>query len=74
YLRFFVEDDNKLEEVKKSYESGEMLTGELKKVLIDVLTPIVTEHQQRRAKVTEDLVDQFMSLRPLKFKSSPNQS
>ncbi|XP_014277826.1 tryptophan--tRNA ligase, cytoplasmic [Halyomorpha halys] len=74
YLRFFLEDDDKLEEIKKSYESGAMLTGELKKTLIDVLTPIVTEHQQRRAKVTEDLVDEFMSLRPLKFKHSPHQS
>jgi tryptophanyl-tRNA synthetase len=34
---FFLEDDDKLEEIKQKYEKGEMLTGEVKKILIEVL-------------------------------------
>jgi len=34
YLQFFLEDDAKLAEIKEKYSSGEMLTGEVKAVLI----------------------------------------
>merc|ERR1719168_122183 len=37
YLTFFLEDDDKLAQIKKDYTSGELLTGFLKKELIDVL-------------------------------------
>jgi tryptophanyl-tRNA synthetase len=30
YLRFFLEDDEKLEQIAKDYSSGKMLTGEVK--------------------------------------------
>ena len=45
-----------------------MLTGELKKELVAVLQKLVCEHQQRRAAVTDDIVKQFMTPRPLNFK------
>ena len=35
-LRFFLEDDAKLEEVRLAYSKGEMLTGEIKKLAIEV--------------------------------------
>lgn len=66
YLTFFLEDDARLEEIRKSYSSGEMLTGELKKELIDLLTPLVTNLQEKRKTVTDDVVQQFMTPRPLK--------
>ena len=44
-----------------------MLTGEVKAKLIDVLTPMVLEHQAARAKVTEETVALFMSERKLEF-------
>jgi tryptophanyl-tRNA synthetase len=66
YLTFFLEDDARLEEIRKSYSSGEMLTGELKKELIDLLTPLVTNLQEKRKTVTDDVVHQFMTPRPLK--------
>lgn len=44
-----------------------MLTGELKKELIDVLQKLVGEHQERRKTVTDDVVRQFMTPRPLNF-------
>ena len=43
-----------------------MLSGELKAELIDVLSALVKEHQERRAKVTDADVDAFMSTAPRK--------
>nr|CDS26036.1 tryptophanyl tRNA synthetase [Hymenolepis microstoma] len=65
YLRFFLEDDEKLEKIRKDYTAGELLTGDLKKELITLLTDIVKEHQQRRAAITEEQLNEFMTPRPL---------
>ncbi|VDN99493.1 unnamed protein product [Rodentolepis nana] len=65
YLRFFLEDDEKLEKIRKDYTAGELLTGDLKKELITLLTNIVTEHQKRRAAITEEELNEFMTPRPL---------
>jgi len=35
-LKFFLEDDAKLEEVRVAYKKGEMLTGEIKKLAVEV--------------------------------------
>ncbi|GBM56984.1 Tryptophan--tRNA ligase, cytoplasmic [Araneus ventricosus] len=69
YLRFFLEDDERLEKVRKDYTSGELLTGFLKNELIGILQKVVAEHQQRRKEITDDLVKQFMTPRKLKFNS-----
>lgn len=42
-----------------------MLTGEVKKILIKILVDKVESHQQERSKVTEDIVDAFMSVRDM---------
>ena len=68
YLRYLMDDDEKLEQIRQDYSSGKMLTGEIKAVLIAELQKIVKEHQERRAKITDDVVKQFMTPRPLKFK------
>ena len=47
------------------YSSGRMLSGEIKKELIDVITPLVLTHQKARAKVTAEMVRVFMTPRPL---------
>ncbi|ERL90416.1 tryptophan--tRNA ligase, cytoplasmic [Dendroctonus ponderosae] len=65
YLRFFLHDDEKLEEIKENYTSGKLLTGELKKFLIDVLTPVLTKHQEIRSQVTDDTLQTFMTPRKL---------
>uniref|UniRef100_A0A8C5LFX4 Tryptophan--tRNA ligase, cytoplasmic n=1 Tax=Jaculus jaculus TaxID=51337 RepID=A0A8C5LFX4_JACJA len=67
YLTFFLEDDDKLEQIRKDYTSGAMLTGELKKTLIEVLQPLIAEHQARRKEVTEEMVKEFMTPRQLSF-------
>lgn len=67
YLTFFLEDDEKLEQIRNDYTSGALLTGELKKILIETLTPIIVEHQQRRAKVTDNDLKLFMTPRKLNY-------
>lgn len=67
YLTFFLEDDDKLEQIRKDYTSGDMLTGELKKTLIEVLQPLIAEHQARRKEVTDEIVKEFMTPRKLSY-------
>lgn len=70
YLKFFLEDDAKLEELRKTYSSGELLTGFLKKELIEVLQKLVANHQEKRAQVTEDTIKSFMQPRKLNHRFS----
>jgi len=65
YLEFFESDDQILATVKQEYESGAMLTGELKKLLIEKLQGIVKEFQEQRKKVSDETLELFMSRRPL---------
>lgn len=66
-LRFFLSDDEQLENVRVAYSKGEMLSGEIKKLAIETLQPIVVEHQEQRKLVTEEILDQFMAIRKLNF-------
>jgi tryptophanyl-tRNA synthetase len=45
-----------------------LLTGELKKILIEVLQALVAQHQERRKEVTLDVVRLFMTPRQLSFR------
>ncbi|NIO44949.1 MAG: tryptophan--tRNA ligase, partial [Candidatus Aenigmarchaeota archaeon] len=62
WLRHFLEDDEQLADIKARYESGEMLTGELKKLCADVVTEMILEHQHKKAQVTEEVVNSFYSM------------
>lgn len=65
YLGFFLDDDAELEHIRKEYGAGRMLTGEVKKRLIEVLSELVERHRTARAAVTDEMVDAFMAVRPL---------
>ncbi|CAL9128156.1 unnamed protein product [Musa textilis] len=65
YLGFFLEDDAELDHIKKEYGAGRMLTGEIKKRLVEVLSELVERHRKARALVTDEVVDAFMAVRPL---------
>lgn len=67
YLRFFLEDDERLETIRQEYSSGKLLTGFLKKELITILQQVVAEHQKRKKTITDDSVREFMRMRELKF-------
>jgi len=99
WLRFFLKDDERLEEIRKvrippdvggkkrgkeqegrkhgtlafvsqGYTNGEILTGELKKELIDTLQRLVAAHQENRSKITDEDVKRFMVPRDLGFVSA----
>ncbi|GJQ81047.1 Aats-trp [Trypoxylus dichotomus] len=57
--------DERLEQIREGYTSGTLLTGELKKILIETVTPIVQQHQERRAKITDEELKLFMTPRKL---------
>ncbi|CAL1540045.1 unnamed protein product [Lymnaea stagnalis] len=67
YLTFFLEDDEKLEQIKEAYTTGKLLTSDLKKELITVLQKIVGDIQNRRKTVTDEQTHQFMTPRKLKY-------
>jgi len=60
YLRFFLEDDDELEDIRSKYASGELLTGEVKAVLVKIIQDWLKQFQDRRAKVTDEDVKNFM--------------
>ncbi|BDA50785.1 Tryptophan-tRNA ligase, cytoplasmic [Coccomyxa sp. Obi] len=65
YLRFFLEDDAELKDIEDRYKRGELLTGEVKARLIEVLQAVVGKHREARAKVTDAVVKQFTAERPM---------
>lgn len=66
-LKFFLPDDTELENIRVAYTKGELLSGELKAKAIAILQPIVAEHQTNRKLVTDEVLDQFMAIRPMQF-------
>lgn len=57
----FEEDDEKIKQIKEKYESGEMLSGEIKKLLIDKINETLEEHRERREKAkNEKLLEKYM--------------
>ena len=71
YLTFFFENDDELARIKQSYK-GELLTGELKQLCIKELQEFVREFQERRSAVTDEVIDEFMRVRPLDYYGNPN--
>ncbi|CAN0579615.1 unnamed protein product, partial [Ectocarpus sp. 12 AP-2014] len=65
YLTFFMEDDDELQRIGEEYAAGRMLTGEVKKILIEILTKMTKNHQDARAAVTDEMVRSFMAVRPI---------
>tara|TARA_Y100000310_G_scaffold245229_1_gene250179 strand:+ start:1059 stop:2246 length:1188 start_codon:yes stop_codon:yes gene_type:complete len=59
-LKFGLEsDDSKLEDLRKKYLSGEMLSGEMKMYLVEKITEFLESHHKKR-KVAKKQVKKFM--------------
>jgi tryptophanyl-tRNA synthetase len=54
------EDDEKLQKIYDNYQSGKLLSGELKQIVVDKLTKFLEKHQKNRKKA-EKLVDKFLN-------------
>jgi tryptophanyl-tRNA synthetase len=66
YLDFFLDDDQKLQDIKDQYKSGHMLTSQVKQILVEVLQNLVGSHQKARELATREVVFAFMKVRKLK--------
>ncbi|KAJ9152196.1 Tryptophanyl-tRNA synthetase, cytoplasmic [Coniochaeta hoffmannii] len=73
YLTYFEEDDEKLQKIYDDYKAGRLLTGELKQMAIALLQEYVGEFQERRAKVTDEVLEQYMTPRKLEWRGNPNE-
>lgn len=62
WMRYFFDNDEELENIRETYESGELLSGHLKKWCIEVVSAIVLEHQGKRDAVTDEMVDEFYDM------------
>jgi len=51
WLRFFLDDDDEFKRIGEEYQSGRMMSGEIKAILIALLTKIVLDHQEARKSV-----------------------
>lgn len=67
WLRHFLEDDTELLRIAEEYRSGRMLTGELKNIVIKVITDMVVLHQEEKSKVTDEMVEQFYTMDNIEF-------
>jgi tryptophanyl-tRNA synthetase len=66
WLRFFLEDDKELERIGQEYGTGQgefWSTGKVKQRLIEVCQELVAQHQERRAKITDEEVRKWMTER-----------
>jgi len=61
YLNFFLDDDERYESIKAEYAKGDLLSGELKKILIEILQQFVANHQEARKKVDDETIKKFFS-------------
>lgn len=61
YLRFLVEDDDKLKEIGEKYSSGKMLSGEIKMILIEELVNLTENYRKNREKITDEVLKEFMN-------------
>lgn len=73
YLRFFLEDDEKLEQLRQGYETGGITSGEMKAACIKVLQEYVGAFRDRRTAVTDRIREEFMRPRQLVFKGMPSE-
>lgn len=65
YLTFFMADEERLAEIRRALEERTIDEATLRHELIGVLTPLVEAHRVRREAVTEEVIREFMTPRPL---------
>lgn len=73
YLTFFLEDDNELERIRVAYEKGEMESGDMKSACTKELQAYVSAFRERRARVTQAVLEEFMRPRQLVFTGMPSE-
>lgn len=59
YLKYFMDDDEKLEEIGNAYKAGKMTTGEIKRHCIDTISDFLKKYQEKRKQVTAEDFEKF---------------
>ncbi|EAT86526.1 tryptophan--tRNA (Trp) ligase [Parastagonospora nodorum] len=72
YLAYFEDDDEKLLRLAAEYRAGTLLTGDMKKECINMMTAYVRKFQEARANVTDEILEEFLRPRKLEWKGNLN--
>ncbi|KAF2260472.1 tryptophanyl-tRNA synthetase [Lojkania enalia] len=72
YLTYFEDDDEKLTKFADEYRKGIMMTGDMKKECIAMMTGYVKRFQEARANVTDEVLEEFTRPRRLEWKGNQN--
>ena len=59
WLKYFEDDDKKLAEIYDKYSKGELLSGEVKAILIKKINKILSEHKKRRKSANKQ-IDKYL--------------
>lgn len=65
YLRYFLDDNERLETVRVDYSAGKLLTGALKAEAAAVITSVLGKLQKNALGVSNDVIEEFMRPRLL---------
>jgi tryptophanyl-tRNA synthetase len=71
YLLYFHDSDEELAEIARKYSSGEMLTSEIKAILVNEIQRFVAKHQELRLAVDKTVLDVFYSYEKTFNKTRP---
>lgn len=61
YLLYFMDSDEELAKIAHDYRSGKMMSGEIKKIMAEVVGNVITQHQEKASKVTDSIIRQFFT-------------
>jgi tryptophanyl-tRNA synthetase len=67
YLRHFEFDDDKLQDTYQRFKSGEMLSGEVKQILVNKLVEMLTTHNSVRSSLTTEDVQEYYKYKPMEL-------
>jgi len=67
YLKYLLDDQPRYETILSGYRSGYLLSGELKKITIDIINQILKEYQELRRSVDEETYQEYTTRKILKF-------
>ena len=59
YLCYFMDSDCELKDIAQQYSSGELLTGQLKKITANIIADVIEKHQHMKNQVTDTVLKQF---------------
>jgi tryptophanyl-tRNA synthetase len=62
YLTYFLEDDDKFQQITTDYSSGIMTSGQIKQILVDLLVELVNTHKKNRDLIDAIVLRQFFDM------------